>query len=484
MLNREFQIVDVIDVDHYRINTGVYGETAGIPSGGGGGGPVLATYQIHTGLDIAVPGTGWGASPWGGGKSPTDPTAIGWGMPYHITEVEGSVPYNQIRLWSQDNFGEDLLFNIRSGAIYYWKRTTGVLNPAVELYTLAGAPDPAWTPRYAFEIMVSEVDRHVVVIGTNDWGQDFMDPMLVRWSDAENVIDWEPRRNNSAGGQRLSSGSRLRGALRTRQEILIWTDKNLQSMRFIGAPYWFGFNLIAENVSMLAPNAAINASGRVFWMDRNGFYVYAGQVQELPCTVRDYVFHNFNTAQSWKVVAGHNHNFQEVIWFYPTADSTECNRYVVYNYLEGVWYYGALPRTCWMDLVRADSFPVSTAPDGYLYHHEVGEDADTEPMAAWIESSDLDLGDGDRYMFCRRIIPDIVFRGSAEAQSVGLSMRMRHAPGDEFVVEERKEVHPWTKYLWTRARGRQMSIRIESTGYGVSWRAGAQRFELQPDGRR
>lgn len=488
ILNREYQIVDIADVDHYRIATGIQGETAGIPAGGGGGGPVLATYQVHTGLDIAVPGTGWGASPWGGFPPQAGETAPpykgGWGMPYDIGAEEGRIPYNQIRLWAQDNFGEDLVFNIRTGAIYYWKRSTGVLTRAVELYTMPGAPDPAWTPRYAFEIMVSEVDRHVIAIGTNDWGQDFMDPMLIRWSDAENVIDWEPRRNNSAGGIRLSSGSRLRGALRTRQEILIWTDKNLQSMRFIGAPYWFGTNLLAENVSMLAPNAAINASGRVFWMDRNGFYIYSGQVQELPCTVRDYVFGNFNMAQAYKVAAGHNHNFQEVIWFYPTAASTEVDRYVAYNYVENVWCYGNLQRTCWLDLVRSDSFPVGTGPDGYLYHHEIGEDADTEPMAAWIESSDLDIGDGDRYMFLRRIIPDVVFRGSAEAQSVGLSVRMRHAPGDQYVTEERKEVHPWTKYVWTRARGRQMAVRIESTAYGVGWRSGALRFEIQPDGRR
>src|SRR5262245_52319516 len=247
-LNQEFQIVEVIDPDHYRIQTTIYSEDAGIPAGGGGGGPVTGTYQIRTGLDVAVAGTGWGAPPWGGtGKGGVPENAsqpVGWGMPYY-TESEGTVPYNQIRLWSQDNFGEDLVFNIRNGAIYYWDRSAGVQTRAVELSTMSGSPNPDWVPRYAFEVMVSEVDRHVIAIGTNEPLEDFLDPMLIRWSDAENVLDWEPRRNNSAGGLRLSAGSRLAGALRTRQEILIWTDQGLNSMRFIGPPYWFGLNLIA-----------------------------------------------------------------------------------------------------------------------------------------------------------------------------------------------------------------------------------------------
>ena len=481
-LNREFQIVEVMDADHYKIRTGIsVGDTAGVA---GGGAAVKATYQIHSGLDIAVPGAGWGAGPWGGvpkAGETVPPFTGGWGMPYAF-EDEGNIPVNQIRLWAQDNFGEDLVFNIRGGQIYYWRRGSGVNTRAVELSALPGVPaEPNWVPKYAFEVMISEVDRHVIAIGTNDFGQDFLDPMLVRWSDAENIIDWEPRRNNSAGGQRLSSGSRLRGCLRTRQEILIWTDKNLQSMRFIGAPYWFGINLLAENVSCLCPSSMINAGGRVFWMDRNGFYTYAGQVQDLPCTVRDYVFSDFNMSQSFKVTTGHNHNFQEVIWFYPTADSTEVNRYVLYNYLENTWAYGELERTCWLDQVWADSFPIATA-DGWLYHHEKGEDADTDPMPAWIESSDVDLDDGDHFMFIRKMIPDVVFRGSGETQSVGVSVRMRPAPGAQFVTESRLNVTPHTKYCWARARGRQMVVRIESSSKGTGWRAGALRFDMQPDG--
>ena len=501
-LNREFQIVEVVGVDHYKIRTGIHGETAGIPAGGGGGGGgepagVKATYQIRTGLDVAVPGTGWGAPPWGGmpiqpGET-EPPYKGGWGMGYSVGDEEGTVPVNQIRLWSQDNFGEDLLFNIRNGAIYYWRRSTGVNNRAVELYDRAvevyppdppnpAFPDTDWVPRWAFEVLVSEVDRHAIVIGTNDYQQDFLDPMLIRWSDAENLLDWEPRRNNSAGGLRLSSGSRLRGALRTRQEILIWTDKNLQSMRFIGAPYWFGVNLLAENVSMLCPSAAINAGGRVFWIDRNGFYVYSGQVQELACSVRDYVFSDFNMGQSFKVVAGHNHNFQEVIWFYCTEKSSEVDRYVMYNYAENAWSYGNLERTCWLDQVWGDSYPVATAK-GHLYHHERGDDDDTDPLAAWVESSDLDIEDGDRFMFIRRTVPDVIFRGNGQQQAVGLTLRTRPAPDALFTSEARAAITPNTKYCWTRIRGRQMVVRLESTSAGTGWRVGALRFDMQPDGR-
>lgn len=500
VLNREYQITEIVDNDHYKIYTGIPSEAAGMPAGGMGGTLAVATYQIHTGLDVAVPGTGWGAPPWGGlplaegggDPVPPNPTAPphkgGWGMPYYVFQEEGSVPTNQIRLWAQDNFGEDLLFNIRGGAVFYWKRTSGVNSRAVELKDvvppLGVTVNEDWIPRWAFETLVSEVDRHAIAVGTNDVLQDFLDPMLIRWSTAENVLDWEPRRNNSAGSLRLSSGSRLRGVLRTRQEILIWTDKNLQSMRFIGSPYWFGLNLIAENVSTLCPSAAINAGGRVFWMDRNGFYTYAGQVQELPCTVRDYVFSDFNIGQSWKVTAGHNHNFQEVTWFYPTADSQENNRYVMYNYVENAWSYGTLTRTCWLDQVWADSFPVATGKDGVLYHHEKGDDDGDDPMGAWVESTDVTIQDGDRYMFIRRLVPDFAFRGSSDRQAVGVSVRMRQAPGAFFTTEVRASVNPYTKYNWIRARGRQMVVRIESSEKGTGWRAGALRFEMQADGKR
>lgn len=478
--NHNFQIIEIVDDDTYIIDTGFHeGTTAGM--GPYGGGPVTVLYEVYTGLDVAVPGTGWGAGPWGGVPAYQDATAvlINWGESYSY-DREGNVPLNQIRLWSQDNFGEDLVFNIRNGNVYYWDRTLGVDQRAVPLASMPGAVD---APMLGFEVMLSEVDRHLVVIGSNPIGEDFIDPLLVRWSSQENPFDWAPRRDNTAGFQRLSSGSSLAAALRTRQEILIWTDKNLQSMRFTGQPYIFGFNLIAENISCISPNAPVNAGGRVYWMDHNTFYTYTGQVEELPCTVRDYVFSDFNMPQRSKVCSGHNHNFQEVIWFYPSSKSPEIDRYVMFNYAEQLWSYGFLERTAWLDLIRGGSYPVATA-NGQLYNHEAGEDADGEPLVAWIESSDMDLNDGDHFVFLRRIIPDVVFRGHGDVQSVGITIRTRRAPGDFYTERNRATITPTTKDIWIRARGRQFSLRIESESKGTGWRLGALRAEMQPDGKR
>lgn len=475
--NHEFQVIEILDPDTYKVDTGYRpGTTAGIH---GGGGPVTAAYQVVTGLDIAVPGTGWGASPWQGGP-PLQGTQVAWGQAYSYEANEGNLPYNQIRLWTQDNFGEDLVFAIRGGEIYYWDRTHGVQERGVVLSTMTGAKQ---APQFAFVILISEGDRHVVAIGTNDFNQNFLDPLLVRWSDQENALDWEPRRDNSAGSYRLSSGSSLAGALRTRQETIIWTDKNMHSMRFTGPPYTFGFNLIAENVSLLSPRAMVNGGGRVWWMDRNSFYVYTGQVQDLPCTVSDYVFSDFNMSQRMKVVAGHNHNFQEVVWFYPSLNAQEVDRYVAYQYVDNLWTIGKLSRTAWLDLVFGGSYPVATA-DGWLYHHEYGDDADDQPMPAWVESSDLSIESGDRFAFLRRVIPDIAFRGDSASQAVGLTLRARRAPGDFYIEKARAEITPYTKDCWVRARGRQFSVRFESNSIGTGWRLGAFRVELQPDGRR
>lgn len=477
---KEFQIVEIIDKDTYKVDTGFRpGTTAGIH---GGGGPVSGEYQVFTGLDVAVPGTGWGASPWGGtvtASSAPGTLQTPWGMGYDYHE-EGNVPISQIRLWSQDNFGQDLIFCIRNGTVFYWDRTTGVQKRAVPLAEMPGADN---APLMAFEVMISEGDRHVVAIGTNDIGSETIDPLLVRWSSQENPFDWYPRRDNTAGTYRLSSGSSLAGAIRTRQETLIFTEKNLHSMRFTGDPYIFGFNLIAENVSLLSANAAINAGGRVWWMDRNTFLVYTGAVQELPCTVRDYVFGDFNMGQRQKVFAGHNHNFQEVCWFYPSAKSQEVDRYVFYNYVDQVWAYGQIERTAWLDLVFGQSYPVATAK-GILYNHEVGDDADDQPLVAWVESSDIDLEDGEHFVFIRRLVPDVVFRGKGELQSVGVTLRSRRAPGDFYTEKERQTITPYTKEVWVRARGRQFSMRLESESLGTGWRVGAFRVDMIPDGRR
>jgi hypothetical protein len=476
VLNREYQIIEIVDLNSYRIQS-----LADPPNVGqvGGGAAVMAKYQIATGLDIAVIGTGWGAGPWGG--MPASPP-VGWGDSYTATSA-GFVPYNQIRLWSVDNFGEDLIFAIHEGPIYYWHRPLGVDDRAIELKNVTVPVVANQPPQLAMFVFVSEADRHVVAVGTNEQGTpSILDPLLVRWSDSENALDWEPRRDNSAGGQRLSSGSVTRAALRTRQENLIWTDKNLHSMRFIGTPYTFSFNLIAESVSIISPNAAVNASDRVWWMDHNSFFVYGGQVAELPCTVRDYVFNDINFEQGLKIVGGHNHNFQEVMWFYPSAESMEIDRYVIYNYVEQLWSIGLLERTAWLDL-RWGVNPVATA-DGWLYYHDFGTDADGQPLTPWIQSADLDLGDGDKFMYLNRILPDVHFRGRGIDQSVGLTLKHRKSPGAEYVSKGRKDVTQSTVYTWVRARGRQFALRVESDTLGTAWRFGVPRFEMQPDGKR
>ncbi|MET1083309.1 MAG: hypothetical protein ABWY12_09725 [Burkholderiales bacterium] len=473
VLNREYQIIEILDANHYRIQS--IDDPANIGQVGGGA-AVKAEYQIASGLDEAIVGNGWGAGPWGGvGSIPT----VGWGDPYPGAS-SGFVPYNQIRLWSQDNYGEDLIFNIREGPIYYWVKSLGVDDRGKELKDMPGANQP---PQVAMFIFMSESDRHVVAVGTNEEGTpSILDPLLVRWSDQEDALDWEPRRDNSAGALRLSSGSAAQAAIRTRQENLIWTDKNLHSMRFIGTPYTFSITLISESVSIISPNAAVNASDRVWWMDRNCFYVYSGQMAELPCSVRDYVFSDINFEQGLKIHGGHNHNFQEVMWFYPSRASSEIDRYVMYNYVEQVWSIGTLERTAWLDLTWGTN-PVA-ASDGWLYYHDLGTDADGDPLASWIQSADLDLGDGDNFMFVNRVLPDVHFRGPGNSQAVGLTLKHRKAPGAPYITKGRKEVTQATVYCWMRARGRQFALRVESDSLGTAWRFGVPRFEMQPDGKR
>jgi len=482
MLNREHQVVQVLDTHHYTIDVGTPSLAAGVS---GGGPDVWVEYQISTGLDFAVPGTGWGAGPWGGSPlegethpPPPKPEWVGWGESYTFESVD-LMPFSQIRLWSQDNFGEDLFFCAYEGPIYCWNRTGGLETRAVLLANVPGAQE---VPRVATVVLMSEADRHVVALGCSPGALDILDPMLVRWSDQEHWEEWRPMPSTSAGELRLSSGSRIVTGLRTRQEILIWTDKNLHSMRFIGMPYVFSIVLINEAVSIISPNAAVNAGGRVFWMDRNGFYSYTGQVDELPCTVRDYVFSDFNFGQQAKVHGGHNRNFQEVIWFYPSKASQEVDRYAIYNYVENVWSIGTLERTCWLD-IGWSAYPMATA-QGRLYFHEYGFNAGEDPMPAWVQSSDVDLDDGDSFMFVRKLIPDVHFRGDAQEQALGLTLKMRSAPGGSYVNDARYQVTPLTRTCWMRARGRQVALRAESNSLGTAWRLGVQRFDLQPDGKR
>ena len=490
-INGEWKVKSIIDANWFTFDA--VGSRALTEVGiAGGGSSMVVVFQLPIGLESAVVGTGWGIPPWSGDTRPIPlPSAqqAGWGVSFD-PRLLNPVGYdvNQIRLWDMDNFGEDLVANVRHGAIYYWHQATGVsaralpLNQAVNVGGIDFTPN--MVPNTANQILVSPNDRHLIAMGCEDVGATVADPLLVRWSNEEDAYDWEPRRDNSAGGQRLSAGSYIINGLRTRQEILIWTDLGLWSMKYIGAPYIFGFDIVAEGLSIIGPNAAINAGNMLFWMDRGIFLAYTGQVQELPCPVKDFVFSNLNYVQQYKVCAGHNHAFSEVIWFYPTADSDEVNRYVLYNYVDQVWSIGQLERTAWLDMGRS-TYPIAaSAIESKLYYHELGTDADGSALPAWIESSDLDQGGGDHFLFLGRLIPDVQFRGSSQTQTVGITVLKRNAALGTKDVAAQITVTPNSGQMFTRVRGRQLSVRVESTALGVGWRLGTLRGDLQVDGKR
>ena len=486
VLNQEYQIDTIVDSNSYKIEAK---DTNGDPvlanssDTGNGGSSTVGAYQINVGLDNFVAGTGWGVSPWGSGA---------WGS------VTGLSDSNQLRLWSQDNFGEDLVANVRAGGIYYWDESSGTSTRAVNITSLAGAN---LAPTKGLQVLTSEIDRHVVVLGADpidDAGTartGSIDPMLIAFSDQENIAEWEPQLTNTAGSLRLSSGSTIIGGLQSRQEILIWTDTALYSMQFIGAPFTFGVNLINQNVGLIGPNGAINAPDGVYWMSRDGFYVYNGSVQRLSCSVLNYVVDDFNQSQSFKTFAFTNREFNEVGWFYCSSSSEEIDRYVTYNYLERTWSIGQLERHAWIDdgvfeKPRATGIVSST---NYLYDHEVGDDDDGSPMDnVFLESGDLDLQDGEQFSFLRRIIPDVNFFGSdANGGQINFVIKTRNFPGDSLSTSSTSVISSSTQQSFIRGRARQIVFRVESDDdapagnrMGFKWRLGATRLDIRPDGRR
>ena len=470
ILNAEHQIVSVTDANTYTITLSV---TANSSDSGNGGSSVVGAYQINVGLDTTVGGTGWGAGTWGRGT---------WGSAAGVTTS------TELRLWSHDNFGEDLLINPIDGAIYYWDKTSSLSARAVNITSLAGTNN---APIVAKQILVSDIDRHIIAFGCNAQGSSTQDNLLIRFSSQESPTDWEARADNTAGDLRLGSGSTFIQALETKREILVWTDKSLHSMRFIGAPFTFGLQQLASNITIMAPKAAIATEDVVFWMGNDNFYVYGGQTQQMPCTVRDKVFLDFNFAQKDKVVAGVNSQWGEVIWFYPSASSTDNDRYVVYNYLEKVWYYGGMSRTAWIDRgVR--QYPIA-ASGGYLYNHEKGTDDDGSAMTCFIESGNIDIGEGDQFVLTRRILPDLKFAGAtASNPTVDFTVKTRNYPGANtaqtgtgtITRTATNPVEQWTNEIDLRLRGRSFAFRVDSNTTGVKWELGKPRIDIRPDGRR
>ena len=457
-----------------------YSVTAGsaATSDATGGGSVTAAYQINTGPAFSVPVTGWGASTWGSGT---------WGFGGSTTDLEA------LRVWSQGNFGEDLVFGPRGGGLYYWDVTSGFSSRGVNVVTMAGASGVPTKQNY---IVVSDIYRFVLCFGTNEYLSVTLDPMLIRWSDQESVVDWAPAATSQAGSIRLSNGSEIVTALQTRQEIVVWTDSALYSLQYVGPPDVWTAQLLGDNISIVGQNAKAVASGRVYWMGVDKFYVYDGRVQTLRCDLRRHVFSNINLAQNQQVFAGTNEGFNEVWWFYCSTDSTVVDSYVVYNYLEDVWYYGSLGRTAWIDSGLRD-YPQAATYSYNLVSHELGVDDGTtgtlEPIVAYIESAEFDIEDGQNFGFVWRMLPDVTFQGSSAASpQLTMTLYGMNGSGSGFNQTASKGVtrtstaviEQFTNIIYTRIRGRQMIMKAQSDGLGVTWQLGAPRIDVNIDGQR
>lgn len=471
LLNNEFQITKVND-NAYTIVV-----ASAIPAVPTGGAAVVAAYQINTGAAYAIPLVGWGAGTWGAGV---------WGT--------GGGTVAPLRVWSQSNWGEDLIFGPRGGGVYYWDATTGVGTRGFDLATAGGASDVPTIQNYIF---VSDINRFVFCFGCNDYDSAVQDPMLIRWSDQEDALNWTPAATNQAGSLRLSHGSEIVTALQARQEIVVFTDSALYSLQYLDAPIFWGAQLLGDNISIVGQNAAVIASGIVYWMGVDKFYAYDGRVQTLPCDLRRYVFNDFNKTQAQQVFAGTNEGFNEVWWFYCSTGSNIVDRYVVYNYLERIWYYGTLSRSAWLDSGLRD-YPMAATYSHTLVYHEAGlnDNVAGTPAAinAYISSSEFDIGDGHNFGFVWRVLPDLTFQNSTAASpTVNMTLYGLYNSGSGSIDSANQNVirgntyvitEEFTGQIYTRVRGRQMIFKIDSNQLGTSWQLGAPRIDIRPDGRR
>jgi hypothetical protein len=481
VLNQEYQVATVVNANSYTIEAKDTSEstvTANSSDTGNGGSSVVGAYQVNTGLDNFVASTGWGVNPWDDGT---------WGSSTSLSSV------NQLRIWTHDNFGENLIINARGAGIFEWIESNGVTTRAVNLSTRTGAN---LVPTVGLQVITSEIDRHLIVLGAdpiNDAGTartGTIDPMLIAFSDQENELEFEPKITNTAGSLRLSSGSQIIGAVKSRQEIVIFTDTAVYSMQFVGPPFTFRVNLINESSGLIGPKASVTAPQGIYFMSYDNFYIYNGSVQKLPCNVLNYVFSDINQSQAFKINAFTNTKENEVGWFYPSSTSEEVDRYVIYNFQDKVWYYGQLSRTAWLDS-GVESFPQATSTSK-LFQHEIGFNDDGSPMTGvFIESSDFDLGDGDSFQFIRRILPDVRFIEDPNNGSVNLVVKTRNGNGATLSTKSTSEVKSDTNQLHIRARARQAVLRLESNddavndgNLSVGWRLGATRMDIKQDGRK
>jgi len=510
VLNQEYQVT-VVDADTYTIELPVVPNALALAGSPGGGAAVVAAYQVNVGTAIQYPapgvGSGWGGGTWGSGV---------WGG-----SLTPFVP-TQIGLWNAYNFGEDLIYGPKGGGIYYWDASAGFATRGINIATAPGAS--ANVPVVANYRMVSDASRIVLVFGTNPWGTSTaadLDPMLIRWSDQENYLNWEPSATTQAGDLTLSRGSEIRAVAQTRQEILVWTDIAMYSLQYLGPPIVWGSQILADNVTIVSDRAWAVAAGVTYWMGDEKFYAFDGRVQTLNCDIRKFIFDDFNSDQRLQVFASTVEQFSEVWWFYCSANSTVIDRYAVYNYAERLWYYGSMGRTAWIDASVISSLPIAADYNRRLLNHETGcDDASTTspaPIESYILSSEFDIDDGHNFGFVRRMLPDVTFTGSTATvanqsltmallplqnsgsgytrgvDNVGPAANMSVALTNEATVQRDADngierfsgtVTPSDGNLYIRVRGRQMALRVTSTALGVQWQLGTPRMDVRPSGRK
>jgi len=450
-----------------------------------GGTNITAKFDINVGFPVITYGYGWGTGAWGRGAWGSGST-----QPVNIPQ----------RDWWFDNFDNDLVMNIRNGVIYYWERggstnPTNALNTrAIELADLAGATD---VPEQAMQVLVSQNDKHLIALGCTPLGGGELDPLLIRWTNQDDPGNWTPEVTNSAGFIRVSRGSRIIRGLAARQETLVWTDSSLYGLQFLGTTDVFGLQEYADNISIIGPRCVATVNNVTYWMGHDKFYAYSGRVETLPCTLRNHVFENINYDQVDQIVCGTNEGWNEIWWFYPTADSNYNNAYVVYNHLEQIWHYGTIARTAWLD-TPLRKYPQAVVTDpitwtGTMYDHERGTNDGLLPMVSYIQSSDFDISDGENFTLVKRIIPDLNFTGStATTPTVYFTVTPRNFPGSSYMTEAEEAVQlsttvpveQYTNQVFIRARARQMGLKITSDGLNTQWQLGAPRIDGRPDGKR
>jgi hypothetical protein len=478
-LNGEYQITTIgTSTTTYQITAA----TAANANTTGGGASVLAAYQVNVGSAYEIPLVGWGAGAWGSGA---------WGI--------GTASATQMRIWNQSNFGQDLIFGPNGGPFYIWKATTSLTTRGVLISGLSGASD---VPLYQNLLLVSDASRFTFAFGTNDYADSVLNPMLIRWSDQEDYLNWTPAATNQAGSLLLSHGSKIVAIMQSRQEILVWTDSSLYSLQYQGPPAVWGSQLLGDNVSLAGPNATALASGVSYWMGVDKFYKYDGRVQTLRCDLRQFIYEDINLSQAAQIFASTNEGFNEVWFFYCSANSIAIDRYVTYNYAEDVWAYGTMARTAWLDS-GLRNYPMAATYNYNVVYHEYGVDDNmtgtTAAINAIIETAEFDIDDGDRFGFVWRILPDITFRGSTidSPQCTMTLIPMQNSGsgyndpislgGNSNAAIVRTAIVPieqFTGQVYIRVRGRQMILKLESNQIGCTWQLGSPRLDIRQDGRR